>query len=124
MYVSSSKDHLCLHPHRTDAAVREIAIQEASCQHVIDILLRHLDELRMIESIECLPAQLQAPGLTEWNRFGQIEVEVVGTTCVQRVSAHGSSVGEPGSFNPMHIGGGDARERIGILIASCTARKN
>jgi hypothetical protein len=61
---STSKHDFHLHPHAADAAVREIAIQEAPRRSAIDAHLRNLDKLGVIECVQRFPAKLQPPLLS------------------------------------------------------------
>src|SRR5215471_13311422 len=65
--VLRSKNDLHLYPHGANAAIGEIAIQEAPGRRTIDAHLWNLDKLRMIECVERFPAQFQAPSLAQRN---------------------------------------------------------
>src|SRR5206468_1352980 len=86
-------------------------------------LLRHLDELRMIERVQRFPAQLQASVLSKRNRLRQVEIEIVCAARMERIAADCCSVGEPSSFYPVHIGRVHTSKRVWVLIASCAARE-
>lgn len=65
--LSGSKDELHLHPHATDAAVGEVAIQEASWRSPLHAHRRDLDELRVIEGVQRFSTELQAARLADRN---------------------------------------------------------
>ena len=94
----ASKQHLHLHPHAADAAVREIAVQKAPCRRVDDTSLRYLHELRMIESVLSLPAKLQPPVLADGQRFEKTRVKII---CSVRDPLQGAFAPSPG---PMKMG--------------------
>ena len=61
----ASKQHLHLHPHAADPAIREIAVQKMPGRRGGNAPLWHLYELRVIESVLRLPTKLQPLALCD-----------------------------------------------------------
>ena len=68
--VFHSKYDLHLGPHSADAAVGEIPIEKVGGGGA-DHVGRNLSELRVIQGIECFPAKLQPPLLSDLEGLGQ-----------------------------------------------------
>ena len=85
------KHQFYLHPHAADAAVREIAVQEAPSRRAEHAHLRHVNELWVIERVQRFRAKLQATRLTERNRLREVQVEVVAAAGSQSIAADSSA---------------------------------
>src|SRR6266481_483530 len=77
---------------------------------------RNLSELRMIQSIESLPAELQSPPLPELEGLGEGYVKIVDAARHQCIAAHCGSVGQSDPLNPVNLGRADAEAGIRISI--------
>ena len=110
-----SKNQLDLGPHTPDAAIREIAIQEAAGGRAVHTGLWRLHKLGMIEGIQRLPAKLDPPLLRPRDRLRQVQIEVVRAPGPQRIPAHRRSVGQSGAFYPVDIACTRTRAGVGIL---------
>ena len=88
-----SENQLDLHPHATDAAVGEIAIQKLG-RGEVDVPFRNLCELRMVQGIEGVAAKLQSSLLSNQEGSGETHVKVVDPAGDKSIATYGGSIGQ------------------------------
>ena len=71
-----------------------------------------------------LPSEALSVGLPKWDRFRQVEIEIICAAGLLGIAPNGTGIGESATFYPMHAGRIHARERVRVPITSGTAGKN
>src|SRR5262245_34280596 len=99
----SSKQQLQLHPHAADAAVGEIAIEETGLWSTDHAPVWDLSELRVVQSIECLPAKLQPLLLCDQEGFRKAHIKVVDAAGEECVAAYSGSIRQSSPLDPVHV---------------------